>query len=205
MADRATDAKPAYQGIRTGGRSERVRSAVMQATLAELQSIGYAELSIPRIAKAAEVAVTTVYRRWPRKSDLLMELVTTLTAVAVPEPDTGTIEEDLFVLGSGVAASLTEPTLLSLMRSTLSLTNAEFHEVAAQHWRNRHAVAERIVLRAVERGEIPPQPDPKRVVETMTAAIWLRAFVTDGPLDPEAVRGLSEDALIIARHRPQPS
>ncbi len=202
MTADSTDARPTYQGVRTGGRSARVRSAVLAATVDELRTVGYADLSIPRIAKAADVAVTTIYRRWPHKSQLLGEVVSTVVAASVLEPDLGSIEDDLMALARSVAAVLTEPTMLMLLRSVLSLTNDEFHELTTRHWHERHAVATRMVGRAVDRGEIPPQPDPKRVVETVTAAIWLRAFVTHGALDEPALRGLVDDALIIARHRP---
>ncbi|MBJ7471374.1 MAG: TetR/AcrR family transcriptional regulator [Solirubrobacteraceae bacterium] len=202
MTGDPVDARPVYQGIRTGGRSARVRNAVLAATVEELRTSGYADLSIPRIAKAADVAVTTIYRRWPHKSQLLAEVVSTVVAAAVVEPDLGSIEEDLMELARGVTAALTEPTVLMLLRSVLSLTNDEFHDLTTRHWRERHAVAERIVQRAVQRGDIPTQPEPRRVVELVTSGIWLRAFVTHDALDEGALKGLVEDALIIARHRP---
>ena len=63
---------------RPGGRSERVRSAVLTAAREELLEGGWDSFSHRAIAKRAGVDPATVYRRWPTRPrlavDALLEL-----------------------------------------------------------------------------------------------------------------------------------
>ncbi len=52
-------------------RGEAVTEAVMLCTLDELASHGLSDLSVERIADAAEVNKTTIYRRWPTREALV--------------------------------------------------------------------------------------------------------------------------------------
>ncbi|MFI5889831.1 helix-turn-helix domain-containing protein [Actinoplanes sp. NPDC051513] len=45
------------------------------ATLAEVVRAGFARLTIDGVAKAAGVNRTTIYRRWPTKAALLVDMV----------------------------------------------------------------------------------------------------------------------------------
>jgi DNA-binding transcriptional regulator YbjK len=59
------------QGVRTGGRSARVREAILAATFRELIDSGYAAMSVEAVAARAGVNKTTIYRRWPTLDDLV--------------------------------------------------------------------------------------------------------------------------------------
>ncbi|HEX3813424.1 MAG TPA: TetR/AcrR family transcriptional regulator [Mycobacteriales bacterium] len=61
-------------------RDPGIDAAVLAATLAELREVPYQQLSIERVAAAAGVAKTSVYRRWPSKVALVGNAI--LTAVA---------------------------------------------------------------------------------------------------------------------------
>ena len=50
---------------RLGGRSARVREAVLGAAFAELDERGYGGFSIDAMARRSGVHKTTIYRRWP--------------------------------------------------------------------------------------------------------------------------------------------
>jgi AcrR family transcriptional regulator len=64
--------RPATRGLRVGGRSERVVTAVLRAAAEELARDGYAGFQIEEVARAAGVNRTSIYRRWPTKA-LLVE------------------------------------------------------------------------------------------------------------------------------------
>src|SRR5271156_7094325 len=91
------------QGVRTGGRSARVREAILDAALSELIDGGYAALSVEAVAARAGVNKTTIYRRWPTLDDLLVEALTEWSHDALPAQDTGNIETDLLALGRQLA------------------------------------------------------------------------------------------------------
>ncbi|MDF2709709.1 MAG: regulatory protein TetR [Nonomuraea muscovyensis] len=50
-----------------------VNAAVFAATLSTVVELGYARATVERIAAAAGVAKTTIYRRWPSKGALIVD------------------------------------------------------------------------------------------------------------------------------------
>src|SRR5512132_695784 len=90
-ATRAHRARPR----RPGGRSARVRAAVLRATIAELLRTGYAGLSVEAVADRAGVHKTTVYRRWGTLQQLVTDALLAHVSAKVPQPDTGTLRSDL--------------------------------------------------------------------------------------------------------------
>src|SRR5438477_646952 len=86
--------RPPVGGSRPGGRSSRVVAAVMTGTLETLGRVGYARLRIEDVATRSGVNKTTIYRRWPRKTDLVRHAVLDL-GIVPPEIDTGDVRRDL--------------------------------------------------------------------------------------------------------------
>ena len=59
---------------RTPGRPRTgINAVVFAATLSTVHELGYARATVERIAAAAGVAKTTVYRRWPSKGALIID------------------------------------------------------------------------------------------------------------------------------------
>jgi AcrR family transcriptional regulator len=50
-----------------------VNAVVFAATLSTVHELGYAAATVERIAAAAGVAKTTIYRRWPSKGELIVD------------------------------------------------------------------------------------------------------------------------------------
>lgn len=203
MTDSPTDvvstAPRAYQGTRPGGRSARVREAVLGATLAELLDAGYADLSYPRIAERAGVALSTVHRRWPEKAALVSEALADVTAARVPVPDTGTARGDLLALASSVAAMLAEPATIQVLRSAFALPDADLRVLRDAHWEPRLAVAATVVDRAIARGELPAGTTGWSVVEPIHARIWMRALITGLPLGEDYIARCVDLSLAAAQ------
>src|SRR5437763_16056081 len=58
----------------TDARQVRTRKRVIAATAGILRREGYARLTMERVAAESGVAKTTLYRRWPTKAALCMDL-----------------------------------------------------------------------------------------------------------------------------------
>jgi AcrR family transcriptional regulator len=162
------------QGIRVGGRSERVVADVLRATLAELGRAGYAGLRVDAIAEQAGVNKTTIYRRWPTKAALVEAAIRSLRGATVA-PDTGSVTGDLVALAAGLADRAQSPEKRSLSR--VILAELDHPEVAAIA-RSLRAEAQAEWLAAVERGivrgELPNGTDPALVVELIWGPILAR-------------------------------
>ncbi len=172
---------------RPGGRSARVRSAVLQATLDQLFAVGYERLSVRKVAAAAGVAPTTVYRRWGSRPQLVLAALTELSAVTIVAPDTGSVRGDLRALAGEIAGALSQPPVTALMRSMITLPDEVAGEYRRSFWADRTARTAVIVERGIARGELPATTDPTAVLELLIAPIWFRLLISSTPIDDLAL------------------
>src|SRR5882757_4143114 len=77
---------------------EEVTDAIRAAVFAELASVGYGRMSIESIARRAGVGKAAVYRRWPSKLPIVLDVVSALAVHSLPAPDTGTLLGDVKAL-----------------------------------------------------------------------------------------------------------
>ncbi len=105
---------------RPGGRSARIRSAVLTATLKELAAVGYGHLSFEGIARRAGVHRSTLYRHWNDKHELVTEALLARSEVTMPIPDTGSLRTDLLEFGRSIVANITAPEYEAIVRAVAS-------------------------------------------------------------------------------------
>lgn len=169
---------------RTGGRSARVRRSVLDAVLAIVADDGIDRLSVAAVAKRADVAETTVYRRWPTPSALLSDAVGDLVATGNPVPDTGSFRTDLRQLVLQVLELASQPALTRLLGAMAALGHdAEVADTRKQFWDQRFESSGAIVERAITKGELPTGTNSFDVLETASAPIYFRLLVIDRPID----------------------
>lgn len=170
---------------RPGGRSARVREAVLAATLGQLLASGYDDLSVAAVAEQAGVSVPTVYRRWSTKAGLAAAALGEFVASTNPIPDTGTFEGDLRALLSQVLVLLRRPEVERLVRAVAAIDplTPGAEEARGAFWHSRFAGSAEIVRRAIERQEVSAGTAPEAVIEFLVGPAYLRVLVTRGPLD----------------------
>jgi AcrR family transcriptional regulator len=165
-------------------RSERARTAVLDAATALLDEVGYQRLTVEAIAVRAGVGRTTVYRWWPTKAALVIDaLATTLPRVAVGITDNG--RHDLrTVLGR-------------MARTECGLTMAETLPALAAEARRDPDTAERlagllgprraadgaVLLAAAARGDIPLHVDVSLLLDIALGALLWRRLRGEEPTD----------------------
>jgi AcrR family transcriptional regulator len=203
--------QPTPGTVRPGGRTARVRAAVRDATLAELAEHGYPELTVERVAARSGVHRTTLYRRWGGVDGLLVDALDLAVEDGWHPPDTGSLEGDLRELADEVLRAFTDSRHGG---APAAFVSASFHsEPAARALRaflvGRHDRAATIVVRAVDRGELPPDTDPGPVVRATVAPLYYRLFITGEPIDETVAEQAALAALTAARagvfsraHRP---
>jgi AcrR family transcriptional regulator len=169
---------------RPGGRSGRIRTAVLEATAEVLSESGYEGLSIDAVAMRAGVHKTTVYRRWPTKAELVAEATRERSQRRVPVPDTGSFAGDLKALARAVVANIGSEVGGNVTRTLVaaSATSAEVAEGTGAFWEERLALTGVIVERAIERGEIPTGTNSNLVIETLIGPLYVRLLLTGEPI-----------------------
>ncbi|MDO9019824.1 MAG: TetR/AcrR family transcriptional regulator [Deltaproteobacteria bacterium] len=179
-------------------RGAPIAEAVLAHTLAELAAVGVEGLSVERIARAADVNKTSIYRRWPTREALVAAALEGVAAqVTAQLPDTGTLRGDLIALVVAVAGLFATPLGRGLLRAALTESAAE--EVAAlaarQLGRGGHGLARTVVARARSRGEWADGARGEVVVNALVGAVIHRAVLERGALDGRW-RGALVDAML---------
>ena len=181
---------------RTGGRSARVRRAVLDAAIGVLLDAGPEAFGVPEVAERAGVHKTSVYRRWGDGGALLLDALLSRVEEELPVPDTGSLEGDLLALSAGVAAFLEGPLGGALARTAISVgSDARLAAARREYFSRRFARAVEVFEKAVGRGEIPAGTDPLLAIEALVGPLYLRVLVTGEPLDGDFRRGLAKIVL----------
>jgi AcrR family transcriptional regulator len=162
---------------RPGGRSARVRAAVLDAVAAIIAEHALGGLTIEAVAQRAGVARTTVYRRWPTRSALIADLLVSRARVEIPAPDTGSLEGDVTAMTTAAAAALRGANL-ALLRAAVSTSAADEDMATAfdVYWSERARIVATIIERAVQRREAPAGCDPGLVLQLAAGPLWLAAL-----------------------------
>jgi AcrR family transcriptional regulator len=170
------------RGPRPGGRSARVRSAVLQSAFDLLTEKGIDAFTIAEVAMRAEVHETSIYRRWGTPTTLALEACLHFADAALAIPDTGSLRSDLGVLMQRLIALMSSPA----GQAFLALGTSRHPDAVAarrSYFRQRFDLARVIFDRAVSRAEFPRHADPIVFLETLIAPLYLRLLVTGEPLE----------------------
>lgn len=177
--------------VRPGGRTARVRAAVLQAAGDVLAERGFAHLDLADVARRAEVGKTTVYRRWGSVTGLVADLLADMAEQSLPREETGSALGDLRANALLVQRTLADPRQGALCRAVIAAATCDertaealrrFHDVRVAEWAP-------CVEQAVQRGELPLGTDAKEVVRAVSAPLY-HALLTTGttPDTPAAER-----------------
>jgi AcrR family transcriptional regulator len=181
---------------RTGGRSARVREAVLKATLQAVAQHGADAVGISEIARQAEVHETSIYRRWPTKEHLVLDALLDYSEAKLPIPDTGTLRDDLVAFATAVTAYLDSPLGRTLARSMAVAGDDDTLTAARdQFWKSRLDLASAMIARAKDRGEVATDLDAATALELVIAPLHFRALLTRQPVDDQAVENLVDVLL----------
>jgi AcrR family transcriptional regulator len=167
-------------------RGEFITKLVFEHTLQELAVSGLEGLSVERIAAAAELNKTSVYRRWPTKEALVVAALEGVFAnVSMQMVDTGSLRGDLLVIVSQVAAMLEQPIGRALFRAAAAESSAS--AVAAMASRHLASNSARPIVelanRARSRGEWRAAVSEQVLVGALIGAAIHRALLEHAPMD----------------------
>ncbi|MFI6700787.1 TetR/AcrR family transcriptional regulator [Streptomyces sp. NPDC050509] len=200
-----SDSRPGPRDSRSGPRgrprSAEADAAILEATRAALGELGWTKLTMGDVAARAGVAKTTLYRRWPSKSELVVD------AVAAPFDlmelaDLGSLAADVESAVLQFAALLERPETKTALMAVI----AESTRDEALRRRIRVSIVERqkrLVLlgreRAQARGELPYEPDAATAARTadlifdvIAGAVVNRTMVSAEPVDEVWARTFTE-------------
>lgn len=187
--------------VRPGGRTARVRAAVLRAAGDALAEQGFAHLDLADVARRAEVGKTTVYRRWGTVTSLVADLLQDMAEQSLPRTETGSLLGDLKANARLVQSTLDDPRQGSLFKAVIAAATCEGKTAEALHRFYDSRVNEwaPCVQQAVDRGELPEGTDVHEVVRAVSAPLYYRLLTTGGRLDEAAADQAAEAAAVAAR------
>ncbi|WP_171109761.1 MULTISPECIES: TetR/AcrR family transcriptional regulator [Streptomyces] len=180
--------------VRPGGRTARVRAAVLRAAGDVLAEHGFAHLDLADVARRAEVGKTTVYRRWGSVTGLVADLLVDMAEQSLPREETGSVLGDLRANARLVQRTLADPRQGSLFRAVIAAAACDERTAAALRRFYEVRVAEwaPCVEQGVARGELPEGTDAGAVVRAVSAPLYYGLLTTgvvpDAPAAERAAR-----------------
>ncbi|MGC0415417.1 TetR/AcrR family transcriptional regulator C-terminal ligand-binding domain-containing protein [Embleya sp. AB8] len=171
--------------VRPGGRTARVREAVLRATGDALAEKGFAGLDPAEVAQRAEVGKTTVYRRWGSTTGLVADLLVDMAESSVSRTETGSLLGDLRANAHLVRRTLTDPRQGALFKAVIAAATGDARTAEALHafYATRIKEWAPCVEAAIRRGEAPAGTDPHEVIRAVSAPLYHRLLATGDPLD----------------------
>ncbi|NUS06004.1 MAG: TetR/AcrR family transcriptional regulator [Nonomuraea sp.] len=187
--------------VRPGGRTARVRAAVLEATQDELVEHGFHGLTMDQVAARAGVGKTTVYRRWGSRAGLVTDLMIDLAEQSSPHADTGSIEGDLLANALSVKDAVTDHRLGVTFQAVIAAGTSDAQAVQALQAFYLRRIEEwaKVVDAAVKRGELPEGTDGMEVIRAISAPLYYRLLVTKEPVDETVARNAALRTLAAAR------
>ena len=146
-------------------RGEVLCSAILEATLDELREVGYAGLRMQHVAARARASKGSIYRRWPRRAELVADAIEHAFPRRIQPPDTGSVRADLLGFLRQMADRLNSPAeeaIRGLMADTIrdpELMNA----IRVRFLDPTISELIGIMTRGVARGEVRPSALTTRI------------------------------------------
>lgn len=186
-------------GTGTRRRGAELEQAILDATWAELNEVGYTALTIEAVAKRAGTSKPVIYRRWPSRAALVVSAWGRRQPIRPSSPDLGSLRADLLWMFSRIASRMD-----GMMTQTMAGVMAEAfkHPEVQALLRERFDSGPltkniwRIVDNAVARGELKPVQLPRRVLQLPLDLIRSEAITCGTPVSEEMLASMVDDVFI---------
>lgn len=196
---RETPSDAATKGAAKIGRprSDRAHRDILLAFKELLISEGFDKVRMEHVATRAKVSKATIYRHWPKKQDLALELLLELATPHLAVPDVGDTRTELLATVLGPMRALTETDYGPVSRELLSeiARNPELGDPfrSSVVTIRRDEVA-RVIARGVRRGDLRPDVDPTVATEMLVGPVYWR-LLFGGALDAQFAEHIVDEVL----------
>jgi len=163
-----------------------------------LRSRGYAATTVEAVAVKAGVSKVTIYRRWPSKGALALDVLLEFQDFG-PAPDTGTTRGDLIAIVRGVNTGLAHPTAAAVIPGLA--TDLARDPTLAEAFRERFVLPRRrsvaeAIERAIQRGDLPAESDADLLIDLLSSPFFYRIFITGHRVEPDLAEKLVDFVLL---------
>lgn len=177
-------------------RNPETEQAILAAAEAIVGEVGIAGFSIEAVAKRARAGKPTIYKWWPDKTALLLDVYHRQKPASV-HMDTGTVEGDVFAFLTGVFAHWGDTGAGQIFRFIVA--EAQRDEDAGEALRaysaERRLQSGEIFRRGIARGELAADIDVGLCADLLAGFIWKRLLIGQLERDPEQLRRVARQMV----------
>ena len=186
--------------LRPGGRSRRVRRAVLDAVVELLEEGGARAVTIAEVATRSGVNASSIYRRWRGVDALILDAAQDLSLDAIEVADTGSLEDDLCATATSVAAFLRTDLGIAMSRALIDAPPEVLERIGdwPQFWATRLRRFESVFARAAARGEVAADVNQSVIAsigEMIAAQTYFLTLFRREEVDDPAARLIVRRAL----------
>ena len=160
-------------------RSDSTHRRILLATRDLLMQDSFAQLRIEHIAARAGVSKAAIYRRWPSKQALALELLVALAGPHISIAETDDTREELLACVINPMRAVTDTPFGPVIRSLLSQIATDptlgdpFRATVVQA---RRTEISRVIERGIARGDLRPDADPRIATELLVGPVYFRVM-----------------------------
>jgi len=180
-------------------RGEELEAALLAAAWDELVEAGFHRLTMESVAARAKTGVAVLYRRWPRKDDLVIAAIAYYGRTHPVEiPDTGSLRGDMLALLGSVndARSSFTAVVTAAFTGLLASTGLSPADVRARLLGDRPMWSHDIFRRAHERGELDLDKVPPAVLSMPFDLMRHDLLMTLKPVPAERLASIVDELFL---------
>ena len=178
---------------RSGAADTTARQRLLAAAADILMRAGYNGLTMERVAEESGVAKTTLYRHWPTKAALCMDVYLEQAQRELHDPDTGHVADDLKYVVNTVVRLQTRtaagPALIGLIAEA-QIDPATREAFLAEFAHRRRGITRAILHRAIDRRQLRADLDVDLAIDLIGGATTFRLLQGHAPLNARFAEGL---------------
>ena len=166
-------------------RNPHSAEAILLAAEEVLVEKGYSGFSIDAVASKARAGKPTIYKWWPNKATLLLDVYLRQKSIAFQ--NTGRLEEDLVALIDAILTNWRETSSGPIFRSLIAEAqmNAASSTALSDFASDRQTETSYLILQGLKRGEVSEAVEPIRAARWIVSYLWFRLLT--GQLNTDAV------------------
>ena len=172
--------------------------AILAAALEELKAVGYASLTMERVATRARTSKSALYRRWPSRAELVVDACKQHALVSAEVPDTGDLRSDMITFLRLISTQMSSPVGSMLRGLIAEMVRAPelAHAVREQILSIGPTAMVTILERAVARGEVPQRVLRSRRATVATDLLRNEFLLYGAPIPDESIVDIVDEVYL---------
>jgi len=166
---------------------DAVRSVAIKAATELLTNDGWDAVTQAKVAERSGLGRATLYRYWPKREDLVRDVVVGHMAIRTHIEPSGDFESDLLDELHNMATEMRERSLNTVLAAIIDRAEfqADQRKLKLEIHNSGTAVVRSLIQDAIARGELRSGTDIDASISLLVGPVVYRALVSDEPLGRE--------------------